>query len=146
VRFDAAHGHGEVGPERALPQGGGAGRKKLKPAQREAPQTQALHAVTIQALRKTIMAIKFIDEIDVRGKRVFVRADFNVPLDEKQNITNDNRIRATIPTLKYVLDNGGAVIASRARSCCLKTCATMQRRKKTTQHSRRAWARLPMCL
>ena len=58
------------------------------------------------------MAIKFIDDIDVRGKRVFVRADFNVPLDEKQNITNDNRIRATIPTLKYVLDNGGAIIAA----------------------------------
>ncbi len=58
------------------------------------------------------MAIKFIDDIDVRGKRVFVRADFNVPLDEKQNITNDNRIRATIPTLKYVLDRGGAVIAA----------------------------------
>ena len=58
------------------------------------------------------MAIKFIDDIDVRGKRVFVRADFNVPLDEKQNITNDNRIRATLPTLKYVLDNGGAVIAA----------------------------------
>jgi len=58
------------------------------------------------------MAIKFIDDIDVRGKRVFVRADFNVPLDEKQNITNDNRIRATIPTLKYVLENGGAVIAA----------------------------------
>ncbi len=58
------------------------------------------------------MAIKFIDNIDVRGKRVFVRADFNVPLDEKQNITNDNRIRATLPTLKYVLDNGGAVIAA----------------------------------
>ena len=58
------------------------------------------------------MAIKFIDDIDVRGKRVFVRADFNVPLDEKQNITNDNRIRATLPTLKYVLDNGGAIIAA----------------------------------
>ena len=58
------------------------------------------------------MAIKFIDDIDVRGKRVFVRADFNVPLDEKQNITNDNRIRATIPTLKYVLDRGGAVIVA----------------------------------
>jgi phosphoglycerate kinase len=58
------------------------------------------------------MAIKFIDDIDVRGKRVFVRADFNVPLDEQQNITNDNRIKATIPTLKYILDNGGAVIVA----------------------------------
>lgn len=58
------------------------------------------------------MAIKFIDEIDVAGKKVFVRADFNVPLDENCVITNDNRIKATIPTLKYILDNGGAIIAA----------------------------------
>ena len=56
------------------------------------------------------MAIKYIDGIDVRGKRVFIRADFNVPLDDKQNITDDNRITETVPTIKYVLDNGGAVI------------------------------------
>jgi phosphoglycerate kinase len=56
------------------------------------------------------MAIKYIDGIDVRGKRVFIRADFNVPLDESCNITNDNRIRETVPTLRYVLDNGGAII------------------------------------
>ena len=58
------------------------------------------------------MTVKFIDEIDVAGKKVFVRADFNVPLDENCTITNDNRIKATIPTLKYILDNGGAVIAA----------------------------------
>jgi phosphoglycerate kinase len=58
------------------------------------------------------MAIKYIDDIDVNGKKVFIRADFNVPLDENQNITNDNRITATIPTIKYVLDNGGAVICA----------------------------------
>ena len=57
------------------------------------------------------MAIKFIDDIDVRASVCFA-AHFNVPLDEKQNITNDNRIRATIPTLKYMLDNGGAIIAA----------------------------------
>jgi phosphoglycerate kinase len=56
------------------------------------------------------MAIKYIDEIAVKGKRVFVRADFNVPLDESCNITNDNRIRETVPTLRYILDNGGAII------------------------------------
>jgi len=56
------------------------------------------------------MAIKYIDEIAVKGKRVFIRADFNVPLDEACNITNDNRIRETVPTLRYVLDNGGAII------------------------------------
>ncbi len=58
------------------------------------------------------MAVKFIDEIDVAAKKVFVRADFNVPLDENCIITNDNRIKATIPTLKYILDNGGAIIAA----------------------------------
>lgn len=58
------------------------------------------------------MAIKYIDDIDVNGKKVFIRADFNVPLDENQNISNDNRITATIPTIKYVLDNGGAVICA----------------------------------
>ncbi len=56
------------------------------------------------------MAIKYIDGIDVKGKRVFIRADFNVPLDEACTITNDNRIRETVPTLRYVLDNGGAII------------------------------------
>jgi len=58
------------------------------------------------------MAVKYLDEIDVNGKRIFVRADFNVPLDETCSITNDNRIRATIPTLRYILDGGGAVIAA----------------------------------
>ena len=58
------------------------------------------------------MAVKFIDQIDVKGKRVFIRADFNVPLDENCNITDDNRIRATVPTLQYILDNGGSVIAA----------------------------------
>ena len=58
------------------------------------------------------MSIKYIDGIDVRGKRVFIRADFNVPLDDTQNITDDNRITETVPTIKYVLDNGGAVIVA----------------------------------
>ncbi len=56
------------------------------------------------------MAIKYIDEIDVKGKKVFIRADFNVPLDNNQNITDDTRIRETIPTIQYVLDNSGAAI------------------------------------
>ena len=50
--------------------------------------------------------------IDLKGKTVFIRADFNVPLDKNQNITDDIRIRETIPTIKYVLDKGGAVIAA----------------------------------
>ena len=53
---------------------------------------------------------KTIRDIDVKGKKVFVRVDFNVPMDENQNITNDTRIRATLPTINHLLDNGAAVI------------------------------------
>ncbi len=53
---------------------------------------------------------KTIKDIDVKGKKVFVRVDFNVPMDENQNITNDTRIRATLPTINYLLENGAAVI------------------------------------
>ena len=58
------------------------------------------------------MTIKYIDGIELKGKKVFIRADFNVPLDKNQNITDDIRIRETIPTIKYALDKGGAVIVA----------------------------------
>jgi len=51
-----------------------------------------------------------IRDIVLSGKKVFIRVDFNVPLDENQNITEDTRIRAAIPTIKYALDQGAAVI------------------------------------
>ena len=53
---------------------------------------------------------KTIEDIQVKGKKVFVRVDFNVPMDENQNITNDTRIRATLPTINYLLEQGAAVI------------------------------------
>lgn len=57
-----------------------------------------------------------IAELDLKGKRVFVRADFNVPLDEHGNITDDTRIRACLPTINCVLDEGGkAILASHLR-------------------------------
>jgi len=58
------------------------------------------------------MTIKYIDGIELKGKKVFIRVDFNVPLDKNQNITDDIRIRETIPTIKYTLDKGGAVIVA----------------------------------
>ncbi len=51
-----------------------------------------------------------IDDIDLRGKRVIIRADFNVPLDEALQITNDTRIRSTLPTINRAVDEGAAVI------------------------------------
>ncbi len=51
-----------------------------------------------------------IDTCDFKGKKVIVRVDFNVPLDENGNITDDTRIRGALPTLKKVLADGGALI------------------------------------
>lgn len=55
---------------------------------------------------------KTIEDIDVNGKRVFVRCDFNVPLDENGNITDDKRIRESIKTIKYLLDHNAKVVLS----------------------------------
>ncbi|MFA6308915.1 MAG: triose-phosphate isomerase [Clostridia bacterium] len=53
---------------------------------------------------------KTIEDIDVRGKRVIVRVDFNVPLDENLNITDDNRIVGALPTIKYLMAHGAKTI------------------------------------
>lgn len=53
-----------------------------------------------------------IEDLDIRGKRVFIRADFNVPLDENLMITDDRRIRSTLPTINYAIDEGAKVILS----------------------------------
>ncbi len=56
------------------------------------------------------MAKKTVADIDVKGKKVLMRCDFNVPLDDNCNITSDNRIVKALPTIKAVLDGGGALI------------------------------------
>lgn len=51
-----------------------------------------------------------IKDVNVSGKKVLVRVDFNVPLDENLNITDDTRMRSAVPTLKHIIDNGGKLI------------------------------------
>jgi phosphoglycerate kinase len=58
------------------------------------------------------MNVKKLTDVDVNGKRVFIRADLNVPQDDAGNITEDTRIRASIPSIKYCLDNGAAVMVT----------------------------------
>ncbi|MBQ2410973.1 MAG: phosphoglycerate kinase [Selenomonadaceae bacterium] len=53
---------------------------------------------------------KTIKDVDLKGKKVFCRVDYNVPFDENMNITNDTRIQATVPTVTYLLEQGAAVI------------------------------------
>ena len=51
-----------------------------------------------------------IDQVDLKGKRVIIRVDFNVPLDDALQITDDSRLRAALPTINHVVDESAAVI------------------------------------
>ncbi|UCD89908.1 MAG: phosphoglycerate kinase [Desulfobacterales bacterium] len=54
--------------------------------------------------------MKSIKDIDISKKSVFIRVDFNVPMDDHQNITDDSRIQAVLPTLKYALDHHSKIV------------------------------------
>ena len=56
------------------------------------------------------MSKKTVKDIDLKGKKVFVRCDFNVPMDENQNITDNTRIVAALPTIKYLLEQNCKII------------------------------------
>jgi phosphoglycerate kinase len=58
------------------------------------------------------MQVKKLTDLDVRGKKIFIRADLNVPQDDAGNITEDTRIRASLPSIQYCLDNGAAVMVT----------------------------------
>ena len=76
--------------------------------------------VVVEAVKKSVGDLQ---KADLEGKRVFVRADLNVPLDKQFNITDDTRIRGAVPTLKYLLDNGAKVLlTSHLVRCLSKYC------------------------
>lgn len=56
------------------------------------------------------MAKQTIADVDVAGKKVLMRVDFNVPLDDAGNVTDDRRVRMAVPTIQDVLDRGGSVV------------------------------------
>jgi len=56
------------------------------------------------------MSIKTINELDISGRRVFIRVDFNVPLTPAGGVAEDTRIRESLPTIKYAVDNGARVV------------------------------------
>lgn len=59
---------------------------------------------------KDILGKLTIEDLQIKSKRVFIRADFNVPLDDNMVITDDRRIRSTLPTINYAIDEGAKVI------------------------------------
>lgn len=59
---------------------------------------------------KDILNKLTIEELPIQGKRVFIRADFNVPIDGNMMITDDRRIRSTLPTINYAIDEGAKVV------------------------------------
>jgi phosphoglycerate kinase len=54
--------------------------------------------------------VKTLDDLDLKGKRVFMRVDFNVPLDRERRVKDDLRIRAVLPSIRKVIDSGGRLI------------------------------------
>ncbi|HMA62104.1 MAG TPA: phosphoglycerate kinase, partial [bacterium] len=56
------------------------------------------------------MSLLTVDDLQVEGKRVLMRVDFNVPLDNNQRITDDFRIQAALPTINKLVDQGARVV------------------------------------
>ncbi len=91
------------------------------------------------------MKIKTIDQFNFLGKKALVRVDFNVPLDKQFNITDDNRIRAAIPTIKKILADGGSAILMSHLGRPLKKLkedGSLDREKFTLKHAVKRTAEL----
>ena len=84
------------------------------------------------------MAIKTVENIDLKGKRVIVRCDFNVPLDENLAITDDKRIVASLPTIRYICDQGTKLILmshlGRPKGKCIPEMSLLPVAKSLSRH------------
>ncbi len=87
-------------------------------------------------------------DLDVRGKRVLVRVDFNVPTEmrgKKVRITDDTRIRASLPTINYLREHGAKTILMAhfgrrmAMSVCSRMSVSSRRKKRTIRNSQKRW-------
>jgi 3-phosphoglycerate kinase len=76
-----------------------------------------------------------LNESDLAGKRVLVRADLNVPLDDNGSITDDTRIRAALPTIQDLIKKNAKVVLW----LCSKISASTLERKRMTQNLRSNW-------
>ena len=98
-----------------------------------------------------------IDKFNFAGKKAFVRVDFNVPLDENFNITDDTRMRAALPTLKKILADGGSIIIGShlgrpkgvadkfsLKHICLN-CWVLKFSSLTTAWAKKLLLKLPLC-
>lgn len=90
--------------------------------------------VIVEAAKKSVGDL---NKADLEGKRVFVRADLNVPLDKQLAITDDTRIRAAVPTLKYLMDNGAKVLLTSHLVSCIRGHAS---KRLTINHCQKALA------
>jgi phosphoglycerate kinase len=68
------------------------------------------YSLIVNLTMERIMVIRKVNQIELKGKQVFIRVDFNVPQDEKNNITDDTRILLSLPTIRFVSEAGGKVI------------------------------------
>ena len=64
----------------------------------------------LKAKEETIMNKISLKDVNLKDKKVLMRVDFNVPLDDNQNITDDKRIRAAVPTIQYILEQGASLV------------------------------------
>lgn len=74
------------------------------------PDFNATRSETQRSQKEKNMAKKTIQDVDVSGKTVLMRVDFNIPLDDLQNVTDDRRVRMALPSIRSVIDRGGRLV------------------------------------